>query len=67
MGEFLLGSPTGLQVLPSPATRDLAAFVDSLRELLGFPLDHVLVSHGNPVLANGRDEIGAALARFSSE
>jgi glyoxylase-like metal-dependent hydrolase (beta-lactamase superfamily II) len=67
VGEFLLGSPTGLRVLPSPATRDLAAFIDSLRELQSFPLVHVLVSHGDPVLANGRDEIAAALARFGRD
>jgi glyoxylase-like metal-dependent hydrolase (beta-lactamase superfamily II) len=34
----------------------------SLRPLLDLPIELVLVSHGRPVLANGRDVLAAGLA-----
>jgi len=34
----------------------------SLRPLLDLPVEHVLVSHGRPVLANGKRELARALA-----
>jgi hypothetical protein len=35
---------------------------ESLRPLLGLPVERVLVSHGAPVLANGKRELGRVLA-----
>ena len=36
---------------------------ESLRPLLDLPVELVLVSHGEPVLENGREAIAAALER----
>ena len=64
VGEFLLGTATGLRVLPSPASVDMAAFVQSLRELEELPIERVLVAHGPSVLAEGGSAIKAALRSF---
>jgi glyoxylase-like metal-dependent hydrolase (beta-lactamase superfamily II) len=64
VAEFFLGTPAGLQVLPSPATRDLREFAASLAELERERIDHVLVSHGPPVLNDGMEAIRAALHSF---
>jgi hypothetical protein len=36
---------------------------DALRPLLDLPVELVLVSHGEPVLAQGRDALAEALRR----
>lgn len=46
VAEFFLGTDDGLRVLPSPATRDLDAFVASLDRLRDQTIDRVLVAHG---------------------
>ena len=66
VAEFFLGTGSGLQVLPSPATTDQTEFVDSLARLTSLPIERVLVAHGPPVLANGRDAIAAAVAEFQA-
>jgi hypothetical protein len=43
---------------PKSGHTELAA---SLRPLLDLPVERVLVSHGDPVLAGGRDALAAAL------
>jgi glyoxylase-like metal-dependent hydrolase (beta-lactamase superfamily II) len=52
-----------LRVCPSPACSDDEAldFRRSLRTLLDLPIDHVLVSHGEPVINEGRSRIAEAL------
>jgi glyoxylase-like metal-dependent hydrolase (beta-lactamase superfamily II) len=61
VAEFLLGVDGALQVMPSPAMTDAAAFEKSLRTLLDLPIDHVLVSHGPPVLGDAKRKIEEAL------
>jgi hypothetical protein len=61
VAEFFMGTGNGLRLCPSPALSDPKAFSDSLRRLLDFPIDHVLVSHGEPVLHDGRRRITEAL------
>jgi glyoxylase-like metal-dependent hydrolase (beta-lactamase superfamily II) len=64
-GDVLLGTEDGgVRVcpdswLPEPATGE--AFRASLRFLLELPVEMVLVSHGQPVLENGREALAAAL------
>jgi hypothetical protein len=61
VAEFLTGVDGDLRVRPSPdADRD--SFDESLRQLLDLPIAHVLVSHGEPVLHEGRAKIEEALA-----
>ncbi len=66
VGDVLLGADGGLRVCPvSWITRDPeypAEFLPSLRRLLELPVERVLVSHGAPVLANGREALARALA-----
>jgi glyoxylase-like metal-dependent hydrolase (beta-lactamase superfamily II) len=64
VAEFLLGTPSGLEVLPAPATSDLHELLESLQELERLPIERVLVSHGPPVLNRGREAIAAALRSF---
>ena len=64
VAEFFLGTPSGLQLMPSPATDDVDAFVDSITELERLPIDRVLVAHGTPVLGQGREAIAAAVRRY---
>jgi glyoxylase-like metal-dependent hydrolase (beta-lactamase superfamily II) len=61
VAEFFMGANGGLRVCPSPALTDKDAFVESLRTLLDLPIDYVLVSHGEPVLHDGRRRIAEAL------
>jgi hypothetical protein len=65
-GDRIIGAPGGrlrlcpeswLRYLPSGIT--LAALAETLRPLLDLEIERVLVSHGDPVLSDGR----AALAR----
>lgn len=62
-GDVLLGSETGgVRMCPEswlPTKTDHAVLADSLRPLLELPIERILVSHGEPVLRDGR----AALAR----
>jgi glyoxylase-like metal-dependent hydrolase (beta-lactamase superfamily II) len=67
VAEFFLGTADGLCVLPSPATRDVAAFAASLDQLRDLPIERVLVAHGPPVLACGNEAIRDALDAFASE
>jgi hypothetical protein len=61
VAEIFIGVEGGLRVCPSPATADLEAFDISLTSLLELPLEMVLVSHGEPVLKNGRQRVAEAL------
>jgi glyoxylase-like metal-dependent hydrolase (beta-lactamase superfamily II) len=78
-GDVLLGEgakgggtrsagPGGLRMCPGswlPEGKTHAQLADSLRPLLDLPVERVLVSHGEPVLAGGRDALAAALATAS--
>ena len=65
-GDVLLGTADGGvrpcpdSWLPNGTTGE--ELRESLRPLLELPVDMVLLSHGRPVLANGRDALAAALA-----
>jgi glyoxylase-like metal-dependent hydrolase (beta-lactamase superfamily II) len=65
-GDILLGSENGgVRVCPDswlPEDVNPAEFRASLRFLLKLPVEMVLVSHGQPVLENGREALAAALA-----
>jgi glyoxylase-like metal-dependent hydrolase (beta-lactamase superfamily II) len=56
-----MGANGGLRVCPSPALTDQDAFDESLRTLLDLPIDRVLVSHGEPVLHDGKRRLAEAL------
>ena len=51
----------GLALVPSPALQDRAALDRSLRAIAALPIELVLVSHGEPVLHDGRRAIASAL------
>jgi hypothetical protein len=51
----------GLALVPSPALTDRAALDRSLQEIAALPVELVLVSHGEPVLEDGRRAIALAL------
>jgi hypothetical protein len=51
----------GLALVPSPALIDRAALDRSLKSLLELPVERVLVSHGEPVLANGHEAMRRAV------
>lgn len=63
-GDVLLGAPEGVRICPgswltAPASPD--GVRAALRPLLDRPLERILVSHGEPVLENGRAALDAAL------
>jgi glyoxylase-like metal-dependent hydrolase (beta-lactamase superfamily II) len=61
VGDVLLGSPLRLcpeRWLGKPTHDDLR---ESLRPVLELPLEHVLVSHGEPVLSGGDTALAALL------
>jgi len=64
-GDVILGADGGgLRLCPEswlPAGIDHARLRDSLRPLLELPVDRVLVSHGEPVLSDGRAALAALL------
>ena len=67
-GDRLLGDDAGgLRLCPEswlrylPSKIGLAELREALRPLLELPVELVLVSHGEPVLAHGRDAIARAL------
>jgi glyoxylase-like metal-dependent hydrolase (beta-lactamase superfamily II) len=65
-GDVLLGAPGGgLRMCPRswlPQSTTLDRLAASLRPLLELPVSRVLVSHGEPVLRNGRAALERALA-----
>lgn len=65
-GDVLLGDGQGgVRVCPDswlPDGIDPHEFRAGLRRLLDVPIERILVSHGDPVLANGRDALARALA-----
>jgi glyoxylase-like metal-dependent hydrolase (beta-lactamase superfamily II) len=65
-GDVLLGGDDGgIRLCPQswlPASTRLPALADSLRPLLDLPVARVLLSHGEPVLRNGRAALERALA-----
>jgi glyoxylase-like metal-dependent hydrolase (beta-lactamase superfamily II) len=65
-GDVLLGNGEGgIRLCPQswlPQGRTRAQLAESLRPLLELPIERVLLSHGQPVLANARGALGAALA-----
>jgi hypothetical protein len=72
-GDRLLGGKRGglrlcpdswLSYLPSKITQ--AELADLLRPLLALPIELVLVSHGKPVLRQGRSALERALAQAPS-
>jgi glyoxylase-like metal-dependent hydrolase (beta-lactamase superfamily II) len=65
VAEFFMGGDDALHVWPSPALQDRAAFETSLQKLQTWPIDHVLVSHGEPVIGNGGQRIHEALRAFA--
>lgn len=63
--EVLGGTPTGLRVRPSPRLDQHDRLVPFLRLLLELPVERVLPAHGEPVVADGRDAVAAALAHYA--
>ena len=66
LGDVILGAKDGgVRLCPAswlPAGTDLATLRDRLRPLLDLPVERLLVSHGEPVLTNGRAGLERALA-----
>ena len=66
-GDVLLGADGGgVRLCPKgwlPESTSLEALRTSLRPLLDLPVTRVLVSHGEPVLRNGRAALEGALSR----
>ncbi len=64
VAEILAGDGHGgLALVPSPALEDRAALDRSLRAIAELPVELVLVSHGEPVLQDGRRAIDLALSQ----
>jgi glyoxylase-like metal-dependent hydrolase (beta-lactamase superfamily II) len=64
VGDSLLGRAGGLTLSPAGWLEERESLEDSrarLRSLLDLPVERVIVSHGVPVLAGGRDALAAAL------
>ncbi|MBD0338740.1 MAG: hypothetical protein ICV67_05570 [Thermoleophilia bacterium] len=59
-GDVILGGPRLCPESWLPEKRSLDDLADSLRPLLELPVERILVSHGEPTLAGGRE----ALARM---
>lgn len=65
-GDALVGGELGLHVQPESwhvEGTTPASFRDTLRPLLELPIELVLLTHGDPVLEDGREAVGAALDR----
>jgi glyoxylase-like metal-dependent hydrolase (beta-lactamase superfamily II) len=64
-GDVLLGDGTGgVRMCPEswlPGRKGHAELAESLRPVADLPIDRILVSHGEPVLRNGRAVLAAAL------
>jgi hypothetical protein len=65
VAEFFMGIGGGLRVCPSPALQDRGEVERSLQTLLHWPIDHVLVGHGEPVIGDGGLRIEQALCAFA--
>jgi glyoxylase-like metal-dependent hydrolase (beta-lactamase superfamily II) len=69
-GDVILGDEGGgLRLCPEswlPSGVRQARVAEALRPLLELPVERVLVSHGEPVLADGRDTLARALAQAQS-
>jgi hypothetical protein len=65
VAEFFMGLGGALRVCPSPEMRDRGAFETSLQTLRTWPIDHVLVGHGEPVIGEGGRRIEDALREFA--
>ena len=65
-GDVLLGAEDGgVRVCPDswlPEGLSPDEFREALRPLLELPVERILVSHGDPVLENGREALARALA-----
>jgi glyoxylase-like metal-dependent hydrolase (beta-lactamase superfamily II) len=64
VGDALVGGELGLHVQPESwhvEGTTPASFRDRLRPLLDLPIELVLLTHGDPVLADGREAVRAAL------
>lgn len=66
VAEVFMGIDGSLRVCPSPALEDRAAFEQSLQSLLQWPIDHVLVAHGDPVIGGGGRQLDNALRDFAA-
>jgi glyoxylase-like metal-dependent hydrolase (beta-lactamase superfamily II) len=66
VGDVLLGSEGGDLRLCPPSwigdSEEVDATYASIRNLLDLPIEMLLVSHGEPVFAGGRDALAAALS-----
>jgi hypothetical protein len=68
-GDRILGAGGGLRLCPESWLRYLSSGLtlsglrELLRPLLELPIERVVVSHGEPVLADGQAALAAALAR----
>ncbi len=63
-GDVIVGGPDGVSVCPGSWLEGEAwpaSIRPALRPLLELPIERVLVSHGNPVLENGRAALELAL------
>ena len=66
-GDRLIGGPDGrLQVCPESWLKDVhvnrPALAELLRPLVELPVERVLVSHGQPLLRDGRADLARAIA-----
>jgi hypothetical protein len=71
-GDRLIGAPDGgLQVCPQSWLDDVhvnrPGLVELLRPLVDLPIERVLVSHGDPVLRDGRAALVRAIAEAKAE
>ena len=66
VGDVLLGDADGVSVCPASWVGGEGgyppAFRESLQRLLELPVERILLSHGEPVLSDGREALAAALA-----
>ena len=69
-GDRILGARGGLRLCPASWLRYLSSDLtleglrERLRPLLELPIERVIVSHGEPVLAGGREALAEALDRY---
>ena len=64
-GDVLLGDGRGVRMCPEswlPERTTHAVLAESLRPLADLAVERILVSHGEPVLRDGRAALAAAIA-----